>query len=66
LEFCKLAKILESKGNKLLKNIKTQWISMLSLYKRIFAKYKFLVVKMVEDNDHIEDAKSSYELLCDV
>jgi hypothetical protein len=36
-----------SKGNKLLKKKKTWWISMLSPCKRIFAKYKLLVVKMV-------------------
>ncbi len=66
LEFCKLAKILESKGNKLLKNIKTRWISMLSPCKKFFVEYKLLVVKMVEDNDHIENAKSNYKLLCDV
>jgi hypothetical protein len=66
LEFCKLSKILESKGNKLLKKIKTQWISMLSPCKRIFAEYKLLVVKMHENNDHIENAKNNYELLCDV
>jgi hypothetical protein len=66
LEFCKLVEILESKENKLLKNIKTRWISMLSLCKIIFAEYKFLVVKMVEDSDHIENAKNNYELLCDV
>jgi len=59
LEFCKLVKILESKGNKLLKNIKTQWISMLLACKRIFAKYKLLMVKMVEDDDHIENAKNN-------
>ncbi len=64
LEFCKLAESLESKGNKLLKNIKTQWISMLSPCKKFFIKYKLLVVKMVEDINHIENAKSNYKLLC--
>ncbi len=66
LEFCKLVEILESKGNKLLKNIKTWQISMLSSCKIFFAKYKILVVKMAEDSDHIENAKSSYELPCGV
>ncbi len=66
LEFCKLVEILESKGNKLFKNIKTWWISKLSPCKIFFAEYNFLVVKMVEDSDHIENAKSNYELLCDV
>jgi len=66
LDFYKLAKILESKGNKLLKNIKTRWISMLSPCKNFFVEYKLLVVKMVEDNDHIENAKSNYKLLSNV
>jgi hypothetical protein len=66
LEFGKLAKILDSKGNKLLKNIKTWWISMLSPCKRIFAKYKLLVVNMAKDSDHIENEKSNFNLLCDV
>jgi hypothetical protein len=60
LEFCKLVEILESIGNKLLKNIKTWWLSMLSPCKNFFTKYKLLVVKMVGDNDHIENAKRSY------
>jgi hypothetical protein len=58
--------ILESKGNKLLNNIKTQWISMLSSCRRIFAKCKLLVLKMAEDNGHFENAKTNYELLWDV
>jgi hypothetical protein len=66
LEFGKLTKILDSKGNKLLKNIKTRWISMLSPCKRIFTKYTLLVVKMVEGSDHIENEKNNFELLCDV
>jgi hypothetical protein len=57
--------IWESKGNKLLKNIKTQWISMLSPCKRGFAKYKHLVMKMAEDSGHFENGKINYELLWD-
>jgi hypothetical protein len=37
---------------------------MLSPCKRVFVKYKLLVVKMVEDIDHIENAKNNYKLLC--
>jgi hypothetical protein len=33
---------------------KTGWISMLSPCKRIFTKYKLLVVKMAKDSGHIE------------
>jgi hypothetical protein len=58
--------ILESKGNKLLKNIKTQWISMLSPCKRVFAKYKLMVMKMAKDSGHFENAKTNYELIWDV
>jgi hypothetical protein len=32
---------------------------MLLACKRIFAKYKLLMVKMVEDDDHIENAKNN-------
>ncbi len=46
-------------------NIKTQWISMLSQCKRGFAKYKHLVMKMVEDSGHFENDKINYELLWD-
>ncbi len=45
---------------------KTWWISMLSPCKRIFTKYKLLVVKMAKDSGHIENAKNGYKLLCDV
>jgi len=35
MEFTKLAKFLETKGGKILHNVKTQWISMLALAKRL-------------------------------
>jgi hypothetical protein len=31
LEFTKLAELMETKGNKILRNIKTRWISIISL-----------------------------------
>jgi hypothetical protein len=37
LETSKLAKLLECKGNKILENIKTHWILMLSPLKKILA-----------------------------
>ncbi len=46
LEFVNLAKTLETKGLKLLKNIKFHWISMLNPLKCVLGKYKSLVVKM--------------------
>jgi hypothetical protein len=65
IEFNRLIELLEFKGNKLLKTMKTQWILVLPC-KRIFFKYKLLVVKMVENNGHIENANANYELLCDI
>jgi len=41
-----LAKTLEIKALKLLHNIKTCWMSMLSLLKCVLGEYKSLVVKM--------------------
>jgi len=49
LEFTKLAKTLEMIGLKLLENVKTHWISMLSPLKCILAEYKSSVVKMHYD-----------------
>ncbi len=57
LEANKLVKFLESKGNKILKNIKSRWIFMLSPSKWILAKYKALVVKMVIYSPTINVAK---------
>jgi hypothetical protein len=37
---------------------------MLSLCKRVFVKYKLLVVKTAKNIDHIENAKNNYKLLC--
>jgi hypothetical protein len=64
LEASKLVELLERKGNKIFKNIKTHWISMLSLSKKILSEYKTLVVKMVEDNVTADTAKTIYVLLC--
>jgi hypothetical protein len=46
LEFQRLAQTLETKGNKILKNVKTRWMSMLDLLKRIMAEYRFLLTVM--------------------
>lgn len=46
MECCKFAKILQSKGFKFLKNVKTHRISMLSPLKCVMAEYKSLIVKM--------------------
>jgi len=63
LEVIKLAKLLDCKGNKLLKIIKTQWILMFSLSKKVLNAYKTVVVKMVQDVLTVNIAKINYELL---
>lgn len=45
----KLVELLECKGTKILKNMKTQWISMLSSSKKKLVDWWTLVVKMVQD-----------------
>ncbi len=49
LELSKLIEIMETHGNKLLKNVKTCWISMLEPTKWVMNEYCILVVKMVLD-----------------
>ncbi len=61
LEFTKLAKIMETKGNKILCNMKTQWISMLSLVKIIVAKYITLLLKMAMDNSTNQQVNINFE-----
>jgi hypothetical protein len=50
IEFCKLVEVMETKGLKILRNIKTRWISMLSPAIRAMNEYKTLLVKMLEDS----------------
>ncbi len=66
LEFAKLVEIMETKGNKILHNVKTKWISMLSLAKRMMVEYKTLVVKMVMDQNTNQQSKFNYEHLCEL
>jgi hypothetical protein len=49
LEFQKLATCLESEGNKVIRKVKTCWISMLRPTKRVIEEYKPLVTKMEVD-----------------
>jgi hypothetical protein len=50
IEFCKLAEVMETKGLKILRNIKTRWISMLSPAIRAMNEYKTLLVKILGDS----------------
>jgi hypothetical protein len=53
LQFQKLAYLINTKGNNLLRNVKTQWISMLSPTKHVYVEYRPLIVKM-----HFENSKN--------
>ena len=50
LEFEKLAKVMHLKGLKILKNIKTRLISMLSPSVRVMKEYRVILVKMAVDS----------------
>jgi hypothetical protein len=50
VEFTKRVEFMQTKGNKILRNVKTKWISMLSLAKKVMVKYKTLLVKMALGN----------------
>jgi hypothetical protein len=43
---CKLAKLLDTKDNKLLHNLKTRWMSMLFPTKKVLEEYKPLIMNM--------------------
>jgi hypothetical protein len=66
IEFCKLTEIIQTKSLKLLKNVKTCSISMLSPLKDIMTGYKSLIVKMHYDPNKSKSAHDNLELLCDL
>jgi hypothetical protein len=57
LEFQRLAQTLETKENKIFKNVKTRWMSMLDPLKRIMTKYCLLLVIMQANYSTIHVAK---------
>jgi len=65
-EQCKLAELLEMKGNKMLHHVNTKWISTLFHVKGVFEEYKPLVVEMNNDFHTILVAKTILEFLCGV
>jgi hypothetical protein len=66
LEIMNLVKTLETKGLKLLQNIKIRWMSMLSPLKHVLGKYKSLVVKMHTNARNNKLAWENLDLLCDI
>jgi hypothetical protein len=66
LEFLTLAKILETKGLKLMCNIKTHRISMFKPLKQSLMEYKSLVIKMYMDASKSKHVRNNLDLLCDL
>jgi hypothetical protein len=66
VELVKLAGIMETKGLKMLKYIKTRWVSMLSPCKRVLSEYRTLVVKMGLDMNTCSAAKDNFDMLVDL
>jgi hypothetical protein len=62
----KSSKFLEKKALKVLCNVKTHWISMLSLAKHILAKYKSMVMNIFYEHASNTTTKGNLNLLCDV
>jgi hypothetical protein len=54
------------KGLKLLRNVKTRWLSMLSPLKHVMVEYKSLIVKMHFDLNKNKFAYDNLELLCNL
>ncbi len=66
LEFTKLAKIMETKGNKIFYNIEIRWISTINLVKWVLFEYCTLLMKMVLNATIIPSSQSNLSLLIDV
>jgi hypothetical protein len=52
LKFIKLIDMMETKGFKMFKNVKTRWIFLLDPLRRILLKYKPLLAKMFMDSNN--------------
>lgn len=61
LKLIKLAQIVETKGNKLLRNIKFQWIVVLNLLKHVLEKYYHLLMKIEIDSTIVTLAASTLD-----
>jgi len=66
LEFLKLIVLMKEKGKMILWNVRTFWISMFILTKRVMAMYMPLLAKMAKDNPSIMFTTMNFELLCDI
>jgi hypothetical protein len=65
-ELADLANIVETAGQRILRNVKTRWISCLEPMKRVMLEYKALVLKMYLDSTSLASAKANLNLLCKI
>ncbi len=61
-----MLKLFGAKGFKLLRNVKSQWISMLSPLKHLMFEYKVLIMKIHFDCDMTKFVCENLELLHDL
>ncbi len=61
-----MAKIMETKGDKYLQNIKTRWISMISPIEHVLFVYRTFLMKMALNAPIIPSTKSNLFLLTNV
>lgn len=66
LEFTKLVEVVETEGLKMLKNVKTRWISLLEPLQCVLGEYKALIVKKAKDNSSNATTRSNLGLLLDL
>lgn len=66
LDFTKLADIMETKGRKILKHVRTRWLSLLLPAQRVVSEYQTLVMKMELDNAKETNSKALRASLTDV
>jgi hypothetical protein len=69
LELEKLSELLQSKGGKILNNVKIRWISVLSPLRRVLSEYRVLLVKMYIDMNAkpaVKGAEQNFRRLADV
>jgi len=66
IEFFKLEELMKEKRKKILWNVETCWINMLSPTKKVMAVYTPLLAKMGKDTPSIMFAKMNFEFFCDI
>lgn len=66
LEFQELVDFINIKGNKFLRNVKTQWVSMFFLAKWVYVKYRPLIIKMHVESSKNDHALKNLHVMCDV